>query len=172
MRTTDGLRQEDDDSEPKRLYKPPLRPSVLLIDREAEKGLMACMAEIIRPPEIDPAHITSDMIRVLFLTACALIDNGLLLFPSNYSNAGECMRVARANAEIIAHNVDLAGIWPGADGPRWTLHQCLQISSLPWLAEHYASRIKMAARRRQMLEGAEEMQRRALAPGPIEMEAS
>jgi len=44
----------------------------LWIDLEAERGLIACMLEDICPGELDPGHITSDAIRVMFLTTKAL----------------------------------------------------------------------------------------------------
>jgi len=51
------------------------------------------------------------------------------------------MRVSAANAELIAHEIDLAQIWPNADGPRWELQKCLNMASLPWLSDYYVDRI-------------------------------
>jgi hypothetical protein len=144
-------------------------PPALLIDREAERGLLACMAENVSPPAIDPAHITCDYIRVLYLTAKALQDAGLLLFPRDFGDAGECARLRAANCELIAHNIDAAGCWPdGVDSPRWVLKQCMELASLPWLVDWYARRIRTAALRRQMLERAQELHRLALSPVPLD----
>jgi hypothetical protein len=149
-----------------------VRPQkALLIDLPAERGLVATMLENITPAELDPMFITSDMIRILFLTAQWMQNANLLLSPKNYGDAETCAKVRDTNAEIVAHQIDLIeGLWPGADSPRWTLFQCCQMASLPWLSDEYIRRIKQAALRRQMLERSEELRRLALSPCPIDEE--
>jgi hypothetical protein len=161
-----------DDEEPPKLFKPAiLSPGVLLIDNEASCGVFACLCENIRPKEFDPGLlVTSDYVRVLILTGMALMDDGLLVFPSSYGSAAECHRIARVNAELICHQIDLAGIWPaGSETPRWIARECLEMQSLPWLADYYVWRLEVAARRRHSLERALELQKQALSPLPPEV---
>lgn len=141
----------------------------LLIDLEAERGLVGVMLEDVQPDELDPAAFSSDGVRLLYLTTLAAMNAGLLYTPSSHGNAPECYRVRKANAEIIAHEVDRLGIWPNADGVRWELAACLDSATLPWFVDWYRARIRDAFLRRRMVERAREIARMAKAPGPLDM---
>ncbi|QDT54662.1 hypothetical protein Pan44_26970 [Caulifigura coniformis] len=140
----------------------------ILIDTHAERGLIGTMLENVQPREVDPTWIVSDGARILYLTADRLMRERRLHSPDDYGCAGGCWRTAKANAELIAFEIDRAAIWPGIDGPRWELTQCMDAATLPWLSDFYVDRIKMAATRRLLLDRANELRTRALHPAPLD----
>lgn len=155
-----------------RVFQPPLPKPALLIDMPAEMALIACELEDVAA-DVPAEDFAGDLTGVLHLTLVALQNNQLLHRPQSYGSASECHRVARANVELVAFEIDRLGVWPAAaDGPRWHLRRCLEYQSLPMLVDVFAKRIREAARRRRMLETAKELERLALSPAPLEAEAA